>query len=265
VLANNRFLGTSAATRVSGLAPSPNALPFFQRLARQQGGYGKTVAVPRGYGAGGLAWPARAGELGADVDAKITLGATGTLLQGRFIDGVAGITLGAIGEVSAVASVVGSASITLGVTGTMQGLASVAGSASIALSASAELTARAAVAGSAGITLGATGTLGATADIAGIAYFSAAAEGEQLTEAGIASAVWTTTLAGAFTGSEAGAELALAVKLLRNKRITDPVTGVQTLYDNDDVTVLLQGDLFEDAAGTQPYQGQGAERAERLV
>jgi hypothetical protein len=54
-------------------------------------------------------------------------------------------------------------------------------------------------------------------------------------------------------------------KLLRNKQITDPVTGLQTVYDDDGSTVLMEGDLFEDAAGTQPYRGQGAERRERLA
>jgi len=60
------------------------------------------------------------------------------------------------------------------------------------------------------------------------------------------------------------AALALVVKLLRNKRVTDPTTGIQTLYD-DDGNPLLTGPLFEDVAGTQPYRGQGAERAERLT
>ena len=54
-------------------------------------------------------------------------------------------------------------------------------------------------------------------------------------------------------------------KLLRNKTITDPVTGVQTVYEDDGTTVFVDGDLFEDAAGTQPYRGQGAERRERLT
>lgn len=60
-------------------------------------------------------------------------------------------------------------------------------------------------------------------------------------------------------------KLTLIEKLLRNKRITDPVAGTQTVYDNDGSTVLAQGLLFEDAAGTQAYRGQGAERAERLA
>lgn len=53
-------------------------------------------------------------------------------------------------------------------------------------------------------------------------------------------------------------------KLLRNKMITDPATGVLTIYDDDGTTPLVSGDIFEDAAGSQPYRGQGAERRERL-
>ena len=60
-------------------------------------------------------------------------------------------------------------------------------------------------------------------------------------------------------------DLALALKLLRNKQITNPATGKLTVYDDDGTTVLLQGDLFEDSAGTQAYRGQGAERRERLA
>lgn len=54
-------------------------------------------------------------------------------------------------------------------------------------------------------------------------------------------------------------------KLLRNRRETDPVTGVQRIFDDDDTTILVQGDLWEDIAGTQGYQGSGADRADRLV
>lgn len=59
--------------------------------------------------------------------------------------------------------------------------------------------------------------------------------------------------------------LARIEKFLRNKRITDPAAGTQTVFDDDGSTVLAEGDLWEDAAGTQPYRGQGAERAERLA
>jgi len=56
----------------------------------------------------------------------------------------------------------------------------------------------------------------------------------------------------------------LAEKILRNRRETNPTTGKQRVYDDDSVTVLLEGDLFEDIAGTTPYQGSGADRADRL-
>jgi hypothetical protein len=59
--------------------------------------------------------------------------------------------------------------------------------------------------------------------------------------------------------------LARIEKFLRNKRITNPATGQQTVFDDDGATVLGQGALYEDAAGAQPYRGQGAERAERLA
>lgn len=64
--------------------------------------------------------------------------------------------------------------------------------------------------------------------------------------------------------TEQDARLLLIEKLLRNKLITDPGTGVMTLYDNDGSTVLLSGNLFQDAAGSTPYAGAGAERRERL-
>jgi len=61
------------------------------------------------------------------------------------------------------------------------------------------------------------------------------------------------------------ATLTMIEKLVRNKTITDPVSGKQKVYEADGSTLLVQADLFEDAAGTQPYRGQGAERRERLA
>lgn len=56
----------------------------------------------------------------------------------------------------------------------------------------------------------------------------------------------------------------LIQKLLRNKFVTDPVTGMATIYD-DNGAVLYQGLLYEDAGGTQLYRGQGAQRRERMT
>lgn len=60
-------------------------------------------------------------------------------------------------------------------------------------------------------------------------------------------------------------KLALLEKIARNKSITDPATGEFVLFDDDGTTELFRVPLWEDAAGTQAYRGQGAERKERLA
>jgi hypothetical protein len=64
------------------------------------------------------------------------------------------------------------------------------------------------------------------------------------------------------TAAEA-AQLQNLEKWLRNKMVTDPVTGKLTLYDDDDTTPLWIQNLFEDAAGSTPYSGGGVERRDR--
>ena len=54
-------------------------------------------------------------------------------------------------------------------------------------------------------------------------------------------------------------------KLLQNRLETNPNTGKMILYDDDDSSVLLETDIFEDVAGTQAYRGLGSERRNRMV
>lgn len=49
-----------------------------------------------------------------------------------------------------------------------------------------------------------------------------------------------------------------------NKFVTDPTTGIATLYDDDGITVLKQWNVFEDVSGVQPYRGRGAERRDPI-
>lgn len=58
--------------------------------------------------------------------------------------------------------------------------------------------------------------------------------------------------------------LALIEKILRNKMVTDPTTGVATLYDDDGITPLATAQLYESADTSQAYRGQGVQRRERL-
>jgi hypothetical protein len=70
---------------------------------------------------------------------------------------------------------------------------------------------------------------------------------------------------GSGLSTEQAETLALIAKLLKNKQITDPATGKLTVYDDDDTTILVQGDLYENVSGSQQYRGQGAERRDRLA
>lgn len=57
----------------------------------------------------------------------------------------------------------------------------------------------------------------------------------------------------------------IARKILQNRVVTDPATGIITVYD-DDNTPLYTGDIYEDAAGLSPYDAtsQGIERKDRV-
>jgi hypothetical protein len=58
--------------------------------------------------------------------------------------------------------------------------------------------------------------------------------------------------------------LTLIEKIQRNRLETDPTAGTLTIYDDDGVTPLVTANIYEDVAATQPYQGQGVDRRERL-
>ena len=53
---------------------------------------------------------------------------------------------------------------------------------------------------------------------------------------------------------------------LRNRNETNQGgTPRQTIYRDDSSTVYMEGDAFEDQAGTTPYAGNGIERRDRLA
>jgi hypothetical protein len=58
----------------------------------------------------------------------------------------------------------------------------------------------------------------------------------------------------------------LIKKVLVNRLDTDGVTGEFKLYDDDDVTVLIKGNIWEDVGGTTAYDGTNPiNRRDRLV
>jgi hypothetical protein len=81
----------------------------------------------------------------------------------------------------------------------------------------------------------------------------------------VAQAVWGTRYAPLNDPESYGLLMKLAAQILRNRTVTDPATGAVRVYDDDDTTLLLEADLWQDAAGTTPYSGNGAERRDRLA
>lgn len=57
----------------------------------------------------------------------------------------------------------------------------------------------------------------------------------------------------------------LAAAILKNKTITNPTTGIMTVYASDNITPLYSAQLYETIDGSVTYRGQGAERREALV
>lgn len=53
-------------------------------------------------------------------------------------------------------------------------------------------------------------------------------------------------------------------QFLRNKVVTDPATGVMTVFD-DVGDILFTANIFEDAAGLIPYKGNAINRKERFT
>jgi hypothetical protein len=60
------------------------------------------------------------------------------------------------------------------------------------------------------------------------------------------------------------AKVDLAAAILKNKTVTNPNTGVMTVYAEDGVTPLLTAQLYETVDGSIAYRGKGAERREAL-
>lgn len=241
---------------------------------------------PTGYGLTGVVPPIRSGAMSARVETHISVTATGAMVKGLPASGTAEISItvaDATGEL--IVSGSGSASIQITTSSPLlTAAASMAGAASVSidvntptLGAMADLIGTTEFSVSAGGTLSAIGIMsGTTEDATGMTpagvaqavwaavaseFDAAGTMGQKVNAAGTAGDPWTADLSGYADGA-AGYSLAIVDKLLRNKQITDPVTGKMFVYDGAGETAILMADLFQDADGTVPYRGKGAERRE---
>ncbi len=79
------------------------------------------------------------------------------------------------------------------------------------------------------------------------------------TKTEISNEVWSHS-----TATDMLQKMEICSKILRNKTVTDPSTGLMTVYADDNVTPFLVAQVFENTAQTQQYRGQGAEVRGRL-
>lgn len=179
----------------------------------------------------------------------------------------------------------GSGALSTDVAGGVNGAATLAGSGDLTGAAALIVSAVAALSGTGGLSASAVAYLNAAADLAGSGDLAGAATALGYAVAGLSGVAAVTitarasgamaadiTLAGAELSPDAvasavwaSAEGALLVALQRNRVVTDPDTGTYTVYDDDDVTPLYTATLWQDAAGTIPYAGSGADRRDRLA
>lgn len=196
------------------------------------------------------------------------------------VDGAADLDAAAAGGRNAEAALTGSGTLSSTLQLIVSAVAALGGTGAVAdadllavLQASAALTgtgtitaARTAI-GHASAALAGTGapaaTLTALAELEAALTIAAASDG--LTAQQVAAAVWDAATASHDTAGTFGLAVGLLHALGRNRVVTDPAAGTFTVYDDDDTTVLLTGDLWQNAAGTVPYAGAGAERRDRLT
>jgi hypothetical protein len=192
------------------------------------------------------------------------------------ITGSSEVTASVAGGRNAQATLTGSSTVTATLQLVVSAVAALSGSSTVNAELVGKVAVAAALSGSSSVTAAIEAIAWATATLAGSSTVNAtpSATGElvcnitpftELSPQNLAAAVWNTV---ADTYDEAGtfgAELNLLHVIARNKVVTDPTAGTITVYDTDGTTVLWSADLFEDAAGTQTYRGQGAERRDQYA
>ena len=146
--------------------------------------------------------------------------------------------------VSAIATLTGTGALAGNANALLQAVAELAGTGSLAATRSALANAVATLTGSGAMapTIRATGELAAD-----LTPFT------DLSPQTLAAAVWSS------------AQGSFLYAVAHNRVVTDPSAGTFTVYADDDVTVLYVADLWQDAAGTTPYAGSGAERRDRIT
>lgn len=250
--------------------------------------YLNTAAYPTGFYPRGAIWsPDLAGEMSAGLEGTNTMSAN--LFPSKnltaAITGLGEIIATASLVVSMAASLTGAGALSATITGRLNITASLTGSgaAAGAMAAIASMSATVTGSGSMAATISAiasmsadivsTGSILTTANVGPAVWSALAASnnlpgtmGEKLNSAGSAGDPWSTVLPGSYSGSQAGALFYQGYQLSRNRVVTNPATGVMTVYADDNTSVLFTANVYNDAGGSTPYDGTaGINRKDRLT
>ena len=247
-----RFLGSAvAASTEAGKWATPGALrnQFAGEARVTTNAVTAKAGIPWGYRHPG-AWvlPQKAGALSTAGRLSGLADLTGSGAGGK----AAEATLAGTGDLTGTGALIVSAVATLTGSGEIDDAAAVAYlNAAATLAGSGDLEAAADALGWALAVLAGTSTLDDTLTATGtmeaeITPFT------DLSPQSLAAAVWD---------SDEGRFL---YAVAHHRVVTDPAAGTYTVYDDDDVTPLYVADLWENAAGTAPYAGSGAERRDRF-
>ncbi len=248
-----------------------------------------TAAKPTGYyPPGAYALPIKAGEMAAwptgsgDVAATMLLGK----LMSASLSGVGSVTANAGLVIGMNAALTGSGTLSGAMAARLNMIAAINGGGSVTgtLSGIANLTANLSCVGTAaGSTMTGIGYMYCDITTAGAALTAAAiaaavwdeplashtdpgSAGAALAAAGSAGDPWSTVLPGSYSGSQAGALFYQGYQLARNRVVTDPSTGVMTVYADDNTTTLFTANIYNDASGLAPYDGTGGiNRKDRMT
>ncbi len=236
----NRYVGTGdAGFDPKSAVPNGYTPPASWQLAITSGGLSSYTLI---LGEGDVS----AANLAGGKNAVAALSGTGTISNAE-------------------AALIVSAVATLAGTGTIS-----AASANAILDAAATLTGSGSVTGALVALGNAVAALTGTGTVTPTIYATGALEADltpftELSPQSLAAAVWNSVASAYDDPDTFGGQLGFLYALGHNKVVTDPAAGTYTVYAEDDVTVLYVADLWQDAAGTTPYAGSGAERRDRLA
>lgn len=238
----------------------------------------KTAAKPRGYyPSGAYALPGKAGEMAAWVGGSNTVTAsallgllmTAALTATGSASGTAGLVISMVANLTGSGTVSGTAALRLNMLADLIGSGDITATMTGIANLTADLECNGTMDGStimgigymfaditsAGAALTAAAVAAAVWDETLVDHLNPGSTGEALNAAGGAGDPWITTLPGSYTSNQAGGILYIIKQILKNKQKTDPATGVMTVYADDNTTVLFTANVYNDADGTQPYDG----------